>query len=68
MLSGIFEKRYAQTSAGSSGGEWAAMPPTRAQRFEVADTLATLRGGMRGAAMQTVFDAIETGSLTSDAA
>lgn len=37
-------------------------------RFEVADTLATLRGGMRGAAMQTVFDAIETGSLTSDAA
>ena len=37
-------------------------------RFEIADTLAALRGGMRGEAMQAVFDAIETGSLTSDAA
>lgn len=37
-------------------------------RFEIADVLARLRDTRRGAAMDAAFDAIETGSVVTDAA
>lgn len=37
-------------------------------RFDVSEALDLLRNSMRGAAMEATFDAIETGSLVSDAA